>query len=107
MKLSFDEAIERINEPRPVDSKDVDGRALKRQVWVAGWGLPGWVYETVTYCETEASAIDAAVGFADDEPPRGIRRSLCHFGQFQHKTDLYGTVVTEVWKTTLAGALDG
>lgn len=33
MKLSFDEAMERINELRPVDAKDVDGRALKREVW--------------------------------------------------------------------------
>ena len=106
MKLSFDEAIERINDMRSVDSKDVDGRALKRQVWVAAWGLPGCLYETITYCETKSSAIDAAVGFADDEPPRGIRKSLRHFGRFHHKTDLYGTVVTEVWKTTLAGVLN-
>ena len=108
MKLSFDEAIERINEPRPVDSKDVDGRALKRQVWIAAWGIPGCLYDTFTYCETKSSAIDAAVDFADPDkpPPRGIRRSLCHFGEFQHETDLYGTDVTEVWKTTLAGVLN-
>ena len=33
MKLAYDEVIERINEMRPVDAKDVDGRALKREVW--------------------------------------------------------------------------
>ena len=32
MKLAYDEVIERINEMRPVDAKDVDGRALKREV---------------------------------------------------------------------------
>lgn len=107
MKLSFDEAMERINEMRPVDSKDVDDRALKREVWIAGWGLPGCLYETIDYCETMRDAIDTAVGYAGDKPPRGIRKALKHFGRFQHKTDLYGTVVTEVWKTTLAGVLNG
>jgi len=40
-KLTFDEALQAINDERFVCSADVQARALRRRIWVAEWHLPG------------------------------------------------------------------
>jgi hypothetical protein len=96
MSLTFDEALERLNDGRFIHGGDVLARALARKVWVAEWHLPGCLSESRTYCLTKADALQAALDFAGDEAPRGMKTCLRRHGAYQHKTELYGTVVTTI-----------
>lgn len=104
MKLTFDEALERINEERWVYRHQVQARALQRKVWVAEWHIPGCLSETRSICTTKADAIEAGLDFARNEVdhfPRGLRRGLERDGYFQHHTELFGTVATTVERMQL------
>lgn len=101
-KLTFDEALERINDERPVGR--VLASALRRKVWVAEWHIPGCLSESRSYCLTKADAIEAALSMAETEcgPPQGMKSALQHYGRFDCRTELYGMVVNTVEQHTLA-----
>jgi len=108
MKLTFEEALERINEERRVERNEVLASALKRKLWVAEWHIPGWLSESRSYCLTKREAVQAGIDFASndvDHFPRGLRSGLERDGYFQHHAELYGCVVTTVERVTLADIL--
>lgn len=104
-KLDFDEALQRLNEERGLNRSEVQARALKRKVWVAEWHVPGCIPESASYSETKAAAVEDALGFAGDEAPRGMKTALEKYGRFDHRTDLYGDVITTVEQHTLGDLL--
>lgn len=78
-KLTFDEALERINDERSIDIDDVQSRALRRMVWIAEWHLPGCLSESFSVCLTKADAIECALNMADN--PRGMLADLKRYGR--------------------------
>lgn len=82
-KLTFWEALERINDQRSVDANEVQARALRRMVWVAEWHLPGCLSESFSVCLTKRDAIESALSMAEgaEGAPRGMRADLQRFGQ--------------------------
>ena len=101
-KLTFDEALERINEERPMRYQEVQAKALNRKVWVAEWHLPGCLSESFAVCTTKVDAVACALDFMGEEAPRGARKALISQGFFQHKTGLYGWVNTTIERRRLA-----
>ena len=65
MKLTFSEALERINEERSVDRSEIQSRALSRVLWVAEWHIPGCMSESRSYCTTKRDAIESACDMAN------------------------------------------
>ena len=104
-KLNFDEALERLNEERCIDSLDVQARALNRVVWVAEWHVPGCVSESQCFSLTKADAIESALSMADS--PRGMRADLLRCGQSDKVgPDAYvSRAITTVSRTTLGDLL--
>ena len=82
-KLTFDEAIERLNDDRSVSRAEVRADALDRVVWIAEWHLPGCLSESRSIVMTKADAIDAALSMAEGEdgPPHGMRADLLRWGR--------------------------
>lgn len=82
-KLTFDEALERLNDQRTVTSDEVQARALRRMVWVAEWHLPGCLSESFSIRLSKREAIETALSMAEgsDGPPRGMRTDLQRFGR--------------------------
>jgi len=107
VKLSFNEVLEALADERRVSADQVSARALDRTVWVAEWHLPGCMSESWAIYTTKADAVRAGVDFSDGSQdgvnryPRGIVRALRKHGYFQHRTELFGTVVTTVEKRAL------
>lgn len=81
-KLTFDEALQRINDQCSVHSADVQARALRRRVWVAEWHLPGCISESFSVCLTKSDAIESALSMAEgaEGAPRGMRADLQRYG---------------------------
>ena len=81
-KLTFDEALQHINDQCSVHSADVQAAALRRHVWVAEWHLPGCLSESFSVCLTKRDAIGSALSMADgaDGAPRGMRADLQRSG---------------------------
>ena len=81
-KLTFDEALQRINDECSVHPADVQARALRRRVWVAEWHLPGCLSESFSVCLTKRDAIESALSMAEDADgaPRGMRADLQRSG---------------------------
>lgn len=100
-KLTFDEALQYLAEERPLNSEEVQARALNRKVWIAAWGLPGCLYESFSVLSRKADAIEVALDYMGEERPRGARKALISQGFFQHKTGLYGWVNTVVSRKAL------
>ena len=82
-KLTFDDALQAINEERRIDSSDVQARALKRKVWIAEWHLPGCLSESFSVCLTKRHAIETALSMAEgaEGPPRGMLADLRAYGR--------------------------
>lgn len=82
-KLSFSDALQAINDERSVHSADVQSRALRRHVWVAGWHLPGCLSESFSVCLTKRDAIESARSMAAgaNGAPRGMRADLIRYGR--------------------------
>lgn len=82
-KLTFDEALQAINDERSVRSADVQARALRRHVWIAEWHLPGCLSESFSVCLTKSDAIESALSMAEgaEGPPRGMRADLQRYGR--------------------------
>jgi hypothetical protein len=77
-KLSFDDALEMINEQRSIDASDVQARALNRYLWVSEWHFPGCMSESHGYLLTKNDAIENCLSMASgaDGPPRGMLTDL-------------------------------
>ena len=82
-KLTFDEALQRINDQCSVHRNDVQARALRRRVWIAEWHLPGCLSESFSVCLTKSDAIESALSMAEgtEGPPRGMRADLQRYGR--------------------------
>lgn len=106
-KLTFDEALERINEQRHINAADVQSRALSRRVWVAEWHLPGCLSESFDVCLTKAEAIRAACAFAEGEDgaPRGMKSALRKLGRFDSHSELFGSCINTIKQQTLSDLL--
>jgi len=78
-KLTFDEALDRINDERSIRASEIQARALQRVVWVAEWHLPGCLSESFSVCLTKREAIDCALSMADK--PRGMLTDLKRYGR--------------------------
>lgn len=52
-KLTFNEALERINDQRIVHASDVLASVLNRVIWVAEWHVPGCLGESQSYCTSK------------------------------------------------------
>jgi hypothetical protein len=107
MKLTFDEALERINNDNPLDAKKVQAKALKRKVWVVEWHIPGCLSEPQAYHVTKADALYSACMMAEQEEgvPYGMKTALRNHGQFDCKTPMFGDVVNTVYQSTLGELL--
>ena len=88
MKLTFDQAFDRINDERSIDASEVQARALQRYIWIAEWHFPGCMSESRAYCLTKANAIESALMFAkgEDGPPRGMLTDLQRYGMSDRTT---------------------
>jgi hypothetical protein len=82
-KLTFDDALQLINDERSIDANDVQASALQLYIWVAEWHLPGCLSESRNYCLTKADAIESALSMASgaDGPPRGMLTDLRTYGR--------------------------
>lgn len=82
-KLTFDDALQLLNEDRPISARDVSARALARPVWVAEWHMAGCMSESRNYCTTKRDAIAECLAMAEgsEGPPRGMRADLQRYGQ--------------------------
>lgn len=109
MKLTFDEALQRINDQMPVHSADVQARALQRRVWVAEWHLPGCLSESMSVCLTKRDAIDCALSMAAgaDGAPRGMRTDLQRWGCSDRTPPdgMFDRAITTVQRSTLSSIL--
>jgi hypothetical protein len=109
MKLTFDEALQAINEERCIDRAEVSAAALRRTVWIAEWHIPGCMSESAAYCTAKRDAIESALRMASDSdgPPRGMLADLKRYGR-SDKVSAGAYVrmaITTIERTTLGGIL--
>lgn len=106
-KLTFDEAIDRVNDDRNVNASGVLASALRRKVWVAEWHLPGCLSESYSVCLSKADAIGQCLLFAESEDgaPRGMKTALVKHGRFDSQSEMYGTCINTVTQRTLSDIL--
>ena len=108
-KLTFDEALQRIDDEYSVHSADVQARALRRRVWVAEWHLPGCISESFSVCLTKRDAIESALSMAEgaEGPPRGMRADLQRYGRSDRTPpDAWARgAITTIERRTLADIL--
>lgn len=108
-KLTFDEALQRINDQCSVHRNDVQARALRRRVWIAEWHLPGCLSESFSVCLTKSDAIESALSMAEgaEGAPRGMRADLLRYGRSNRTAgDAYVAVaITTIERRTLADIL--
>lgn len=106
-KLTFDEALERLNDQRYIKASDVLASALKRKIWVAEWHLPGCLSESQCLCANKKGAIECACFMVEGENgvPRGMITALRKYGRFDSDSGMYGTCINTVSQVTLADLL--
>ena len=108
-KLTFDEALQRINDQCSVHFADVQARALRRRIWVAEWHLPGCLSESFSVCLTKSDAIESALSVAEgaDGAPRGMRADLQRYGRSDRTApDAWARgAITTIERRTLADIL--
>lgn len=109
MKLSFDEALQALNDGQSLNYRDVQARALRRVVWVAEWHLPCCLSESFSVCLTKSGAIECALSMAEGEDgaPRGMRADLQRFGRSDRTApDAWASrAITTIQRRTLADIL--
>lgn len=88
-KLTFEEAIERLNDQREVSSSRVLAKALRRKVWLTQNGLPGCMPNSSNICVTKADAIATCVLIAGDEAPRWFKSALNNIGSAWSEGESY------------------
>lgn len=82
-KLSFDEALQAINDQTGIRADDVQACAMRRPVWVAEWHFPGCLSDSFRVTTDKRNAIAIALEIASGEagPPRGMATDLRRFGR--------------------------
>lgn len=78
-KLTFEEAIERLNDQRRIARGDVKESALRRTVWEASAYMPGYLCDNMPFiCATKKQAVAASLELAaaGDTVPRGMTTAL-------------------------------
>ena len=103
MKLTFEEALERLGDGGFVRPDGVQARALKRKVWIAEWHIPGCLSESQDMCPSRKEAIESALMLADS--PRGMKTTLTTYGRFDCRTEMYGYVINTVSSCRLVDIL--
>ena len=103
--MSFDDALQRINDERSVDASEVQTRALQRKVWVAEWHIPGCLSESFAVCLTRADAIETALQFCGNV--RGAASDLRKYGRTDRVSpDAYVSMaITTIEQRTLGSLL--
>lgn len=108
-KLTFDDALQLINDERRVSRDDVLASALRRTVWVAEWHLPGCLSESSGVCLTKRDAIESCLSMAEGEDgaPRGMSSDLRRFGRSDRTSpDAWArNAISSVYRTTLADVI--
>ena len=79
-KLNYEEALQALNEDRPVRAEDVQAAALKRKVYFACANFPGCLPGWSGYFRTKADAVESCVEYAGDDAPRGMVAALRSWG---------------------------
>ena len=109
-KMSYEMALDAINDGRLIRVADVQSRALKRRVWVAESHIPGCMSESQSYCRTKRDAINTALSMAEGEdgPPRGMRAELEKIGRSERTApdDYVNCAITTVYALTLSDLLN-
>lgn len=108
-KLTFDEALQRINDQCAVHHNDVQAAALRRRIWIAEWHLPGCLSESFSVCLTKSEAIESALSMAEgaEGAPRGMRADLMRYGRSDRTAPdawAHGAITT-IERRTLADIL--
>ena len=96
-KLTYDEALQALNEERCIDKEDVQARALRRKVWVSMNGLGGYMPNSRGVSRTKEGAIESCVCVAGDDAPRGFVSELRRTGSADSQGETY-----EVYPLTLS-----
>ena len=101
-KLTFDEAIELINDQRSVSRDNVQSAALRRTIWIAEWHIPGCLSESQGYSLTKRDAIAEALEMCGHV--RGAAADLKRYGRTDRVADdaYVSMAVTTVSRATLA-----
>ena len=104
-KLTFDEALQRINEQRPVRASEVQARALSRKVWIAEWHIPGCFSESRGYYTYKRDALEDALEMCDHA--RGAATELRKYGRTDKVSPnaYVSMAITTIEQTTLGGIL--
>jgi hypothetical protein len=96
-KMTYDDAIQALNEERCIDSTDVQARALRRRVWVSMNGMGGYMPNSRGVSRTKAQAEESCIDIAGDDAPRGFISELRRTGSADSMGETY-----EVYSLTLA-----
>jgi hypothetical protein len=102
MKLTFDEALDRMYDDDAVKPADVQARALRRVVFWYDSHFAGCLSESRGFAPTKASAVESLLAIADngEGPPRGMKAALQRYERFQHDGLSF-----EIARTTLGDLL--
>ncbi len=79
-KLTFEEALERINEQRPVRADEVQARALRRYVWLMMYSAPGCLPDHNDVSTNKKDALESARQLYAGDAPRGFMTRLRRHG---------------------------
>jgi len=101
-KLTFDEALEQINDQRHISQSDVLASALQRIVWVAEWHIPGCCSESFGVSLTKRDAIREALEMCGHV--RGAKSDLMRYGRTDRVADnaYVSMAITTIERRTLA-----
>jgi len=104
-KLTFDEAIERLQRGHYVQAHEVQAHALQRKVWVAEWHIPGCLSESFSYTDSKHNAVAIALEYCGHV--RGARADLMRHGMTDRvPPDAYVSMaITTIEQTTLRSIL--
>lgn len=104
-KLTFDEALQKINDGGHIRADDVQARALARKIWVAEWHIPGCLSESCGYSTCKRDALAEALEMCDHA--RGAATDLRKYGRTDKVSpDAYVSMaITTIEQTTLGGIL--
>ena len=96
-KLTYDDALQALNEERCIDSADVQARALRRKVWISMNGMGGYMPNSRGVSRTKRDAEESCIDIAGDDAPRGFASELRRTGSADSMGETY-----EVYPLTLA-----
>lgn len=103
-KLTFDEALEKLNDGATVSRDEIRADALRRNVWVASNGLPGCLNDSSSVCISKHDAAQSIIAYFescnDCIVPRGMKTALSAPGTrcvFNHDGYLYRVEKLTLW----------